>query len=215
MTHLMTENNNGLWKSIAFVWKHRASWLYVGRFVFSCLVSFKDPCWLRQHHRYFSKVELRIPWQSIGQINKYLLTSGTVLFLWLLGYSVHITESFYWTEFYFYWIKAFLYASETQKPYGWSENLLQHFYHRKSRYFLRIMKTDNTGWHSDVTVDPLLLPQNFLNMPGGKFCQNQWLPFSFFFALSWPLFHCMLFELYGYAIRPQLRKDVMYSWAQL
>lgn len=163
MIHLIPGNSSSLWKSIPLAWKHRARWLYLGRFVFfwplthalfsyqityggmsnflciwlleMSLLSFKDTCWLSQHHRYFFKDELRIPWQSISPINKYLLTSGSILFLSLLRYSVHIMESFYWTEFYFNWIKAFLYDSEIYKQYGWSENLLKTFYQRKSSFF--------------------------------------------------------------------------------
>lgn len=122
--HLVKGNSSSQWKSIPLAWKYRASWLYLGGFVFlwplayalfsyqityegvsnflciwlleMSLLSFKDPCWLSQHQRYFFKDELRIAWQSDQQTP---MTSGSVLSSWLLQYSVHITECFYWTEF--------------------------------------------------------------------------------------------------------------------
>lgn len=53
------------------------------------------------------------------------------------------------------------------------QSLCKYFCHWKSRYFLMIMKTDRTGGHINVTIEPLLALQSFLNMPLGSFCQNQ------------------------------------------
>lgn len=140
----------------------------------------------------FSKDKLRISWQAISQINKYLLilASGTVPFLW------HIEYSFYWILH-----KSIPVWLRNTEMICRSENLIKHFYYEKSRYFPMITRTDSPGWHFVVRKGSFLAPQSFLSLQLGNFCQHQWLPFL---APSWPLLSSynifQIFELYGYAI---------------
>lgn len=123
---------------------------------------------------------LRMNLESLGnQLVKSanILTSWSVLFLWLLRYSVHIIESFYGTEFYFNWIKAFLYDSRNRETICMVRKSAKNFHPEEIKIFLMIRKTDGTDWHLDVTTEPLLAPQNFLNIPLCNLCQNKWLPF--------------------------------------
>lgn len=209
--HLMTGNSSSLWKT-------QKSWLYLCRFVFlwplfACqityeevshflwiwllemsLYNFKDPCWLSQHHRYFSRDELRIPCQPISQISKYVLTSEIVLFFWLLRYFVHVLRAFTnWILL----IKSIPVWLENRKDMN-GQSLCKYFYHRKSRYFLIIMKNDRTGGHINVTIEPLLAPQSFLNMPLGSFCQNQW--YLFLLSLSLCFHHMLSFKCLNYIV---------------
>lgn len=79
------------------------------------------------------------------------------------------------------------------------------------------MKTDSTGWHFDVTAEPLLVPQELLEYgASGKVLAESMITFFCSLMASLSL-HAVLqiFELYGYAIRSRLRKDVTYPWVQL
>lgn len=118
--------------------------------------------------------------QSLGnQLVKSanILTSWSVLFLWLLRCSVHIIESFYGIEFYLNWIKAFLYDSRNRETICMVRKSAKNFHPEEIKIFLMIRKTDGTDWHLDVTTEPLLAPQSFLNIPVCSLCQNRWLPF--------------------------------------
>lgn len=106
-----------------------------------------------------------------------ILTSWSVLFLCLLRCSVHIIESFYGTEFYFNWIKAFLYDSRNRETICTVRKSAKNFHPEEIKIFLMIRKTDGTDPHLDVTAEPLLAPQSFLNIPVCDLCQNRWLPF--------------------------------------
>lgn len=137
-----------------------------------------------------------------------ILTSWSVLFLWLLRYSVHIIESFYGTEFYFNWIKAFLYDSRNRETICMVRKSAKNFHPEEIKIFLMIRKTDGTDWHLDVTTEPLLAPQSFLNIPLCNLCQNKWLPFLGLLLSS----HAVLqiFVLYGYSIRDKDWGKILY-----
>lgn len=79
-----------------------------------------------------------------------------------------------------------------------SQSLWKYFYPRKSRYFLMIMKIDRTGGDINVTIESLLAPQNFLNMPLGSFCQNQW--YLFLLTLSLCFHHMLSFKCLTYMV---------------
>lgn len=166
------------------------------------LLNFRDPCW-----KISLDIFLRMTLESPGN----QLVKSTNIY-WCQGQflswgSLDILRIF--TELNFTLLNKSIATWLRNIEAIW---MIREFAHRKSKYFLMIIKTDSTSWHFDVTTEPLLALQGFLNTPLGNFCQNQRPPFfcfllapafiTFYPSNIWTTWLCFQ--------RSLLRKDVTY-----